>query len=150
MTGSLKAAIWLGGIALLAATAIDTLAVIGRHLGIPVTGSIELMQAAVLVSGALGLMIATIVQSHARVRLFIDRLSPAGQTTADRISDALSLVFFLALFVGSAWISIDLWDAHEKSEILGVPWRLLRLFANACLIIAAVSLALRIGGKVRS
>ena len=48
MSGPLKAAIWLGGIALLAATAIDTLAVIGRHLGIPVTGSIELMQAAVL------------------------------------------------------------------------------------------------------
>ena len=150
MTRSLRAAIWLGGIALLAATAIDTLAVIGRHLGIPVTGSIELMQAAVLVSGALGLTIATIVQSHARVRLFVDRLSPPAQTFADRLSDALSLIFFLALFAGSLWISIDLWDAHEKSEILGVPWRLLRLFANACLIIAAASLALRIVRKVQS
>ena len=128
MSGPLKAAIWLGGIALLAATAIDTLAVIGRHLGIPVTGSIELMQAAVLVSGALGLTIATIVQSHARVRLFVDRLSPAGQAIADKVSDTLSLIFFLALLIGSAWISIDLWDAHEKSEILGVPWRLLRLW----------------------
>lgn len=149
MSRPLKAAIWLGGIALLAATAIDTLAVIGRHLGIPVTGSIELMQAAVLVSGALGLTIATIVQSHARVRLFIDRLSPSAQVLADKLSDALSLIFFLALLVGSAWISIDLWDAHEKSEILGVPWRLLRLFANACLIIAAASLTVQIARKVQ-
>lgn len=146
----LRISIWVGGIALIAATAIDTLAVIGRHVGLPITGSIELMQAAILVSGALGLVIATIVQSHARVRLFIDRLSPSGQVLADRISDALSLILFTGLLVGSAWLSLDLWDAHEQSEILGVPWRWMRLFANACLFIAAASLALRIVRKVQA
>ncbi|WP_338243440.1 TRAP transporter small permease [Aurantiacibacter hainanensis] len=146
----LRIAIWMGGIALLAATAIDTLAVIGRHVGLPVTGSIELMQAAILVSSALGLVIATIVQSHARVRLFIDRLSPSAQVLADRVSDALSLIFFVGLLAGSIWLSIDLWDAHEQSEILGVPWRWLRMFANACLLVAAASLALRIVRKAQS
>ncbi|MFB0610713.1 TRAP transporter small permease [Aurantiacibacter poecillastricola] len=150
MNKPMRLAVWIGGSALLAATAIDTLAVIGRHVGLPVTGSIELMQAAVLVSGGLGLVIATIVQSHARVRLFIDRLSPPGQVLADRISDALSLIFFLGLLIGSAWLSLDLWDAHEQSEILGVPWRWLRVIANLCLFIAAASLALRIVRKVQS
>lgn len=146
----LKIAVWTGGISLLAATAIDTLAVIGRHAGLPITGSIELMQPAILVSGALGLVIATIVQSHARVRLFVDRLSPSSQVLADRVSDTLSLIFFTGLLLGSAWLSLDLWDSHEQSEILGVPWRWLRLFANLCMLIAAASLALRIFRKVRA
>lgn len=146
----LKIAVWTGGISLLAATAIDTLAVIGRHAGLPITGSIELMQPAILVSGALGLVIATIVQSHARVRLFVDRLSPSSQVLADRVSDTLSLIFFTGLLLGSAWLSLDLWDSHEQSEILGVPWRWLRLFANLCMLIAAASLALRIFRRVRA
>ncbi len=150
MSLPLKITIWLGGIALLAATAIDTLAVIGRHVGLPPTGSIELMQAAVLVSGGLGLVVATATQSHARVRLLVDRLSPAGRIIADKFSDALSLLFFCALLIGSTWLSADLWNAHEVSEILGVPWRLLRLFANLCLVIAAANLTLRIVRKTRA
>ena len=38
--------IWFGGIAMLAATAVDTLSVIGRNAGLPIVGSIELVQAA--------------------------------------------------------------------------------------------------------
>ncbi len=150
MSLPLKITIWLGGIALLAATAIDTLAVIGRHVGLPLTGSIELMQAAVLVSGGLGLVVATATQAHARVRLLVDRLSPAGRAVADKFADLLSLLFFSALLIGSVWLSADLWNAHEVSEILGVPWRLLRLFANACLLIAAANLILRIVRKAEA
>ncbi|MBN2320552.1 MAG: hypothetical protein JXR49_15850, partial [Acidobacteria bacterium] len=39
---------YLGGIALLFAMAVDTLAVAGRHIGMPLPGSIELVQAAIL------------------------------------------------------------------------------------------------------
>jgi TRAP-type C4-dicarboxylate transport system permease small subunit len=138
------AAILVGGLALLAATAIDTLAVIGRNVGVPLTGSIELMQAAVLVSGALGLVIATIEQSHARVRLLVDRLPPRQRAFADRLSDVLTLIFFLALLAGSVWLAADLWNAHEQSEWLGVPWRLLRLFANLCLLAVSILLLFRI------
>ncbi|WP_126174142.1 TRAP transporter small permease [Altericroceibacterium xinjiangense] len=137
-------AILMGGVALLAATAIDTLAVIGRNIGLPLTGSIELMQAAVLVSGALGLVIATTEQSHARVRLVVDRLPANWRALADRLSNVLSLIFFVALFAGSVWLSIDLWDAHEQSELLGLSWRLLRLFANVCLLAICLLLMFRI------
>ena len=60
-------AIWVGGGALLAATAIDTFAVIGRQIGLPLRGAIELIQAAVLVAGCIALVLATHVDRHARV-----------------------------------------------------------------------------------
>ncbi len=56
----------VGGGALLAAMAIDGLAVIGRHVGWPLLGSIEAVQAAVLVSGCVALLVATRARRHAR------------------------------------------------------------------------------------
>jgi TRAP-type C4-dicarboxylate transport system permease small subunit len=144
MTRSMRLLIWVGGAALLAATAIDTIAVMGRQVGLPLTGSIELMQAVVLVAGAVGLVVATIEQSHARVRLLVARMGPRGQLVADRLSDALTLLFCLALLIGSSWIAAELWDSHEQSELVGIPWRVLRLIANACLLAACTVLAWRI------
>lgn len=139
-----RIAIWTGGIALLSATAIDSVAVIGRHTGLPLTGSIELMQAAVLVSGALGLVIATLDGVHARVQLLVDRLPQARRVLADRLSDLLTLLFVAALLAGSLWLAADLWGGHEQSELLGVPWWLLRAMANACLLAMVLILARRV------
>lgn len=136
--------IWIGGIALLAATLIDTIAVIGRHVGLPLTGSIELMQAMVLVSSAIGVIIATLESSHARVRLVVDRFGPRLRGVADRLSDALTLAVVLCFFAGSVWLAADLWNAHERSELLGVPWALLRLITNASLAVTALILVVRI------
>ena len=36
--------VWIGGAGLLAAVTLDTLAVIGRNIGMPIVGSIELMR----------------------------------------------------------------------------------------------------------
>lgn len=139
-----RTAIWIGGAALLAATAIDTLAVIGRHIGLPITGSIELMQAAVLLSGALALVISSLDDAHARVKLVVDRLSPRLRGIVDRVSDGASLLFVAALLAGSGWIAFDLRGGHEQSELLGVPWWLLRAIANACLLAIVLILGWRI------
>lgn len=144
MTKATDGLLWLGGLALLAATLVDTVAVIGRHVGVPLPGSIELMQAIVLGSAAVGLIIATIANSHARVRLIVDRLGDRRRAVADRLSDLLTLLFFLALLVGSAWLSLDLWNADEQSELLGIPWWLLRLFANLCLLAVVLIMGWRI------
>ena len=117
---------------------------IGRAVGLPLTGSIELMQAIVLVSGTFGLIITTLDDSHARVRLLVDRLSPARRVLADRFSDLLALLFVLALLAGSVWLSVELWGGHEQSEVVGVPWALLRLIANFVLLTVAGILAWRI------
>lgn len=137
-------AIWTGGLALLAATAIDTVAVIGRHIGLPLEGSIELMQAAVLVSGALGIVMSSLDDAHARVKLVVDRLPARWRGVADRVSDLLSVLFVAALLAGSAWIALDLIGAHEQSELVGVPWWLLRLVANVCLLATALILGWRV------
>ncbi|AKH41506.1 TRAP-type C4-dicarboxylate transport system permease small subunit [Altererythrobacter atlanticus] len=150
MNRATKLAVWVGGIALLFATAIDTAAVIGRHIGVPLTGSIELMQAAVLVSGSIGIIVATAAQAHARVHLLVERLGGPLRQMADRLSDTITLLFCASLLAGSVWLSIDLWDAHETSEILGVPWRVLRLFANGALLVVCLTLAGRIFRKGRS
>ncbi|HEU4651429.1 MAG TPA: TRAP transporter small permease subunit [Croceibacterium sp.] len=135
--------VWIGGAALLAAMTIDTLAVIGRNIGWPMIGSIELIQAAVLVSGVVGLVFATAHGDHARVRIVLDRLGH-GRAVAAAVSRVASVVLFGALLSGSAWLAADLWDGHERSELLGVPWSMLRLIANvglaACIVIAAVNL----------
>jgi TRAP-type C4-dicarboxylate transport system permease small subunit len=133
--------VWTGGAALLAATAIDTLAVIGRQAGFALHGAIELIQAAILVAGSLALIAATAANTHARVRLVIDRLGPARHWL-ERGSELFTAVFALALLIGSGWLAADLWRSHEVSEIAGVPWRWLRMFANLALVVV-IALALR-------
>jgi TRAP-type transport system small permease protein len=136
--------IWIGGLALLAATLVDTVAVIGRNVGLPFTGSIEVMQALVVLAGGLGIVIATLERSHARVRLVVDRLSPRARDMADRMSNFLTMSFLLALLAGSGWLAIDLWHGHEQSEWLGIPWAAMRMVANGCLLASAAILAWRV------
>ncbi|HQS68098.1 MULTISPECIES: TRAP transporter small permease [unclassified Novosphingobium] len=135
-----------GGIALLAATGIDTISVIGRHVGMPFRGSIELVQVAVLVAGTLALLVATVDRSHAKVHLLVDRMSEPARAMLDRVSALLGALFFAALLAGAAWLMADLWSGHEESEVVGVPWRWMRLFANV--VFLAIVLAL-LGQAIR-
>lgn len=139
--------IWLGGIGLLAATAIDTAGVIGRHVGLPLHGSIELMQPAILLAGIAGLIASTVMRSHAKVHIVIDRLAEHARRRARRFADAAALLFFGGLLVGSAWIQIDMWDSHERSELLGVPWAAMRMLATAGLLFITCLLAWRMARR---
>lgn len=136
----------IGGIALLGATATDTVAVIGRHVGLPLRGSIELVQLFVLVAGSLALLVATAEQAHAKVHLVVDRMSDAGRAAMVRLSGLLGAVFFAGLLAGSLWLMADLWSGHEESELLGISWRWMRLFANLAL---AATIAVLLGQALR-
>ena len=59
----------LGSIGLLGAMSIDALAVLGRHLGLPLLGSIELVQACVVLMGSSALVGTTVRHGHASVQL---------------------------------------------------------------------------------
>lgn len=143
--GTLKTAlIWVGGAALLLATGIDTLAIVCRYLGFPITGSIEMMQAVVLVSGVIALVMSTWEDSHARVHLLLDRMGPRGKVLAHWLSDLTTLLFLAALLAGSVWLAIDLWPGFERSELVGVPWSVLRLIVNAGLVLTITLLAIRL------
>lgn len=140
------ATVWVGGAALLAATLIDTVAVIGRNVGWPMLGSIEFVQAAVLVSGVVGLVIATAAGEHARVRLLTDRFR-SGRAFARVLNALASASFYALLLVGCGWLAIDMWPGQERSEVLGVPWAALRFIANfgliACFVLSLVRLRRR-------
>jgi TRAP-type C4-dicarboxylate transport system permease small subunit len=136
--------IWVGGVALLLATGIDTLAIICRYLGFPITGSIELMQAVVLVSGVVALVMSTWEDSHARVHLLLDRVGPRAQALAHRLSDLFTLIFLAALLAGSVWLAADLWHGFEHSELVGVPWSVLRLIVNGGLVLTIALLTVRL------
>lgn len=121
----------IGGAALLIAMGVDAFAVVGRHTGIPLLGSIEIVQAAVLVSGATAMLIATLAGAHARVHLLVARASPGLRNALERIGIACGALLFLALLAASLWIAADLWRVHEESELLHLPYRPLRIFTVA-------------------
>jgi TRAP-type C4-dicarboxylate transport system permease small subunit len=135
------AMVWSGGIALIAAAALNLLAVIGRHTGLPLKGAIELVQVAVLIAGSLALVAATLARNHARVHLILDRLTGVTRDVAERICTALSILFYLLLLIGACWLAADLWGSQEVSELLDVPWRGMRAFLNGALILVIILLA---------
>jgi len=140
---------YLGAAALLFAVAVDAIAVIGRHIGKPLLGSIELMQAAILIAASAAIVSATMVDKHAVVHLLIDRLSPRARQLMDRVHAALCALFFAALAVGSIWIALDLRGGNEESELLRIPYAPLRVISIVAVSAVALIYALRIAGRRR-
>lgn len=141
---------YIGAAGLLIAIAADALAVLGRHIGIPLLGSIEIMQAAILLASSAAIVLATAAKRHAVVHLLIDRLSPPGRTAMERLHALLSAVFFIALAAGSIWIAFDLRDGHEQSELLRIPFAPLRIVSIAAVLaVAAIYLFRVFAGRAK-
>lgn len=124
----------LGGGALLGAMATDFIAVIGRQTGTPLLGSIELVQVLVGISGATALLVATLRDSHAVVRLLLANIDPRHAARLQRINAFVSALLFFALTAGSAWILLELRNAHEETELLRLPLWPLRLLIVIALL----------------
>ena len=133
-----RAIVAIGGGALLAAMAIDVIAVAGRHTGIPLLGSIEVVQVMVAIAGAMALLIATLQNSHAKVRLLLVRLADTQRNQVLRFGYALTALFFLALTIGAGWILAEMWHSHEESELWQLPYRPLRLLVVFALAFTTV------------
>jgi TRAP-type C4-dicarboxylate transport system permease small subunit len=137
----------LGAAALLFAVAVDAIAVTGRHIGRPLLGSIELMQAAILIAASAAIVSATLVDKHAVVHLLIDRLSPRARLLMERFHAALCGVFFAALAAGSIWIAHDLRGGHEESELLHIPYAPLRVISIVSVAAVALIYAARVAKR---
>jgi TRAP-type C4-dicarboxylate transport system permease small subunit len=129
----------IGGGALLVAMAVDGLAVIGRHVGLPLLGSIEAVQAAVLIAGAVALLVATLARRHARVHLLSDRLPKPVERALRRAGFLLGALLFLALAAASLWIASELWPGFEESEWLHIPYAPLRVFTVVFALAVAIA-----------
>ena len=121
----------------------DALAVAGRHVGRPFLGSIELVQAAIVVAASAAMVGATLNDGHAKVHILMERLSPPVRRRFQAVADLVSGVFFAALAVGSIWLVVDLWRGGEETELLGIPLKPLRLAWCASAILAAALFAAR-------
>jgi TRAP-type transport system small permease protein len=144
-TGGAQAVLfYIGAAGLLIAIAADALAVLGRHIRIPLLGSIEIMQAAILLASSAAIVLATAANRHAVVHLLIDRLSPAARVWMERLHALLSAVFFVALAVGSIWIALDLRDGYEQSELLRIPYAPLRIVSIAAVLAVAAIYLFRV------
>src|ERR1700722_16046 len=142
--GGFRAALfYIGGAGLMIAIGADALAVIGRHIRIPLLGSIELMQAAILLTSSAAIVLATVAKRHAVVHLLFDRLSVTSRNAMERLHAFLSALFFASLAVGSIWIAYDLRNGHEQSELLHIPYAPLRLVSIAALLAVTAICLLR-------
>jgi len=132
----------LGAFGLLGAMLIDSSAVVGRHLGMPVLGSIELVEACVVLMAAASLVGTTLGHGHASVHILTQQLSAAGSARLQRVSDVLSALFFAVLALGSLVVARDLWGGDERTELLGLPLLPLRaLWCVSALGIVALFMA---------
>ena len=126
-TPAQRVALGLGSAALLLAMATDALAVAGRHAGVALLGSIEIVQACIVVAATSALVAATMLGAHARVHILLEKAKPATVRMLDRFADWTSALLFLWLAAGSIWLASDLWNGTEITEILQLPLRWFRL-----------------------
>jgi TRAP-type C4-dicarboxylate transport system permease small subunit len=136
----------LGSSGLVVAMAADAIAVAGRHLQVPFLGSIETVQAAMIVAASAGMVGATLSHAHATVHVVTERLPPRARNWIQHLADSLSAIFFALLAAGSIWLVIDLWNGAERTELLGLPMKALRLlWCASALLIAGLFTALAFG-----
>jgi TRAP-type C4-dicarboxylate transport system permease small subunit len=136
---ALVAASFVAGAAgLLLAMTVDASAVLGRHLGVPVLGSIELVQACVVLMGSSALVGTTLSDRHASVHLLTEHLSPTPRRALLRLAHLLSALFFALLAVGSSIVMRDLWHGDERSDLLALPYAPLRAFFVVSLLLGVV------------
>jgi TRAP-type C4-dicarboxylate transport system permease small subunit len=142
--------VWIGGGGLLVAVAVDALAMIGRQIQVPLVGSIEIVEAAVLFAAGGALIVATLDGAHARVNLILDRVPDVARAWLLRLHALAAVLLFTALLAGSLWIAADLWAGHEESELLRIPYRPLRIATAVtivALLVASASSLIRRGSK---
>lgn len=129
---------YAGSAGLLTMMIVESIAVIGRHTGAPLTGALEIVQVAVVPAACAAMLIATLHGTHATVHLLTTRLPPAARRRIVRAGSILAGVFFAMLCAGAGWLAIEYWNAFEQTEVLHLPFRPLRLLV----VLAAGALAL--------
>ena len=128
---------YIGAGSLLLATGVETLAVIGRHVGVPLLGTLEIIQACILVLASAAMLATTLNDSHASVTLLTARVNERWRRWLRVFSGALSAAFFICMAAGALWLTIELWNDHESSELLRIPYKPLRILS----FVAAAAIA---------
>lgn len=128
---------YAGSAGLLCMMLVEAAAVIGRHIGMPVTGALEIVQAAIVPAACAAMLIATLRGAHAAVHMLAERQPPSTRRWMERTAAVLAGLLFAALGGGGTWLAVEYWNSYEQSEVLHIPFRPLR----ALIAITAAALA---------
>jgi len=128
---------YIGAAGLLCMMLVEAVAVIGRHVGVPLHGALEIVQVAIVPAACAAMLIATLQGAHAVVHMLTDRMPEAARRVTLRVGAALAGLCFAALAAGSAWLSVESWNSFEQTEVLDIPFRPLRVLVT----LTAASLA---------
>lgn len=134
-----RSAFLVGCCGLLLATAADSIAVLGRHAGFQLLGAIEVVQAAIVLIAASSLVSVTLARGHAGVHILTERLKPGSRRRLAIAADLAAALTVMVLVIGSTMILADLWNGYERSELLHIPLRLLRLLMTIALAVVAIA-----------
>ena len=134
---------YVGSAGLLCMMVVETAAVVGRHVGLPVMGALEIVQAAIIPAACASMLIATQRGAHAAVHMLTGRLPHSARRWIEGAGAALASLFFVAMCGGAAWLAVEYWNSYEQSEVLHIPFRPLR--ALIALTGAALAVAFLFG-----
>ena len=129
---------YVGASGLLAVMLIEVVAVVGRHVRVPLLGALELAQAAIVPAACASMVIASLTGAHAAVHLVTERMPERMRGGMSRFSSVLAGEFFTGLAIGSWWLTAEFWNSFEETDVLHIPFRPLRVLVTIC----AVALAL--------
>lgn len=128
--GSRGLLFYVGAGGLMTMMIVETAAVIGRRIGMPVTGALEIAQVAIVPAACAAMLIATMHGAHAAVHMLTDRMPESAQRWAFGLGSVLAGLCFAALAAGSAWLAMEYWNTFEQSEVLDIPFRPLRVLVT--------------------
>lgn len=123
---------YIGAAGLLMVMVIEAIAVVGRHVRIPLLGALEMAQAAILPAACASMVIASLAGTHAVVHLVTERLTPHLRGWMDRVSSLIAALYFAGLCIAAVWLAHDYWDSFEESDVLHIPFRPLRILVAIC------------------
>lgn len=134
---------YVGAAGLATATVIETIAVTGRWLSLPLHGALEIIQSAILVTACVSMLSATLEGTHATVQLLLNRVSPQWKRVLTRGASLISAAFFTALAIASIWLTVEHWNGHEETELLHLPLWPLRILCSVSMAAIVVVFAYR-------
>ena len=133
-----NAAFAAGAVGLGLAMVSDFASVVARRLGHPISGALDVVQAAIVLAAASALVAATASGGHAAIHVITERLPQRVQgilTWAARLCGAL----LMAILCGAGlWILGETWAGREATDSLGLPIAPLRIVWALATGLAAV------------
>ena len=147
---AVKLAVLFGASALIGTNVIVVLSVIGRHIAIPLPGSVEIVEMLIVVVASTSILYATVIYSHASAKLLIDRVGGFTKQLVESAGLVLGATFCLALTIGNGWLLYDYWSQYEVSPLLSIPIKPFRILVVLCLCLATLTLLKQLLEKNRN